>query len=585
MTISTLDQGRVDAGSVEDLRSDGKLITKVGDHPVVVFWHDDRPYAIENRCPHMGFPLHRGTIEAGLLTCHWHNARFDLRSGCTLDLFADDAVAFDTMIDNGRVLVWARHLPDPEVRLQRRLQDGLEDGLDLVIAKAVLGLLAADVAPERLVRNGLEFGAMNRQAGWSAGMTVLVAMANLLPHLRAEDRASALVHGLTFVSAETRGNPPRFPLAPLGAGDVDRDRLVGWYRRFIETRSADAAERVLATALATAPPPQAEAMMMAAITDHVFIDGGHTLDFTNKAMEALMCVGEDAGALLLPTLVTQTARASRAEETSRWRHPDNLAAMLRDTDARLPALVAEGQAAGAGAALDAESLAWRLLDDDPSSVTDALEHALAAGATGEDVGRAVAYAAALRITRFHTQNDFGDWNTVHHAFTTANALHQALRRNTTVELLRGVFQCALRVHLDRFLNVPAARLPEATTGDLRDLDECWRVQGRVDDAGAIVAGYLRGGGRRSEVVAELGHALLEEDAGFHWYQVIEAGVRQASAWPEPSEPSTLILAGVARFLAAHTPTRRRLPTTISIARRLRRGDHLYEDVDSGASAG
>ncbi|MDQ3486079.1 MAG: Rieske 2Fe-2S domain-containing protein, partial [Actinomycetota bacterium] len=278
MPITTESSSRVDAGSVDDLRREGKLVTKVGDHPVVVFWHDDRPYAIEDRCPHLGFPLHRGTVEAGLVTCHWHHARFDLESGCTLDLFADDARAFDSAIEDGRVRVWARPAPDQRKALERRLGDGLEDVLDLVIAKAVLGLLEAGVAPEQIVRTGLEFGAKNRHDGWGAGMTVLVAMANLLPHLRPDDRAAALVHGLTFVSSDTRGQAPRFPLPPLGSGEVDLARLADWYRRFIDTRSPDAAERALATVLATHAPADAEAVMVAAVTDHVFIDEGHTLD-------------------------------------------------------------------------------------------------------------------------------------------------------------------------------------------------------------------------------------------------------------------------------------------------------------------
>jgi hypothetical protein len=41
----------------------------------------------------------------------------------------------------------------------------------------------------------------------------------------------------------------------------------------------------------------------------------------------------------------------------------------------------------------------------------------------------------------------------------------------------------------------------------------------------------------------------------------------------------LILAGVARFLAAQTPTRRELPTVVRIASRLRRGEALYEDTE------
>ncbi len=90
-------------------------------------------------------------------------------------------------------------------------------------------------------------------------------------------------------------------------------------------------------------------------------------------------------------------------------------------------------------------------------------------------------------------------------------------------------------------------------------------------------GFVRGGGDRAQVVAALGHALLAEDPGFHWYQVFEAGVRQAHAWPEGSEESALILAGIARFLAAHTPTRRELPTVVQLATRLRRGEALHTE--------
>ena len=237
-------------GSFEELRKAGRLLTKVGSLPVVVFWDEDRAYAIEDRCPHMGFPLHQGTVECGLVTCHWHHARFDLSSGCTLDPFADDARGFDVAIDGDDVLVDARDTGDPVPHLRRRLEQGLEDGLTLVIAKSVLGLLEAGVAPADIVRVGLDFGTRYRRNGWGAGLTVLVAMANLLPHLDEADRGLALTHGLVFVARDTRNQPPRFALDPLDDG-VDPERLGEWYRRFVETRSSDAAERSLATAIAS----------------------------------------------------------------------------------------------------------------------------------------------------------------------------------------------------------------------------------------------------------------------------------------------------------------------------------------------
>ena len=203
------------AGSLEELQSTGRLLTKVGDLPVVVFWSEDRAWAIEDRCPHMGFPLHQGTVESGLVTCHWHHARFDLVTGCTLDPFADDARGFLVTIDGDDVLVEPRRGDDPVAHLFQRLDDGLEQGLSLVLAKSVLGLLEAGVTADEIVRRGVAFGTRYRDTGWGAGLTVLVAMANVLPSPRrpttARSRSCTAWRSSPATPATT---PPRFPIAP-----------------------------------------------------------------------------------------------------------------------------------------------------------------------------------------------------------------------------------------------------------------------------------------------------------------------------------------------------------------------------------
>jgi nitrite reductase/ring-hydroxylating ferredoxin subunit len=568
----------VKIGSVDELRAKGWLTGKAGSQPVCVFESEGELFALDDRCPHMGFPLHRGTVESGLLTCHWHNARFDLSSGGTLDPWADDVRAYPVAVDDGTITVVVEADQTGRVEhLRRRLEEGLEQGISLVIAKAVLGLLDAGVAVGDIVRVGTAFGTRYREAGWGAGLTVLTAMANVVPHLDPEDRGLALVHGLAFVSRDTRGRAPRFPLLPLG-GALPAERLTTWYRRFIETRSADAAERTLATAIADAGASVAGAMFGAA-TDHVLLDGGHTVDFTNKAFEALDHLGPAAAAEVLPTLVAQTASASRSEEQGSWRYPHDLTALIRAASSDLPDRIARSPGARDFAGVAA--LAWAILSEDPKEVVTSVDEAVDAGATLEELGRAVAYAAALRMARFHTQNDHADWDEVHHAFTYANALHQAIVRTGSPELARGVYHGALRVYLDRFLNIPAARLPSGPVdgpGDLAELDACWDQEGRVDDAGAIVYRYLAGGGDPARAVAALGHALLTEDAEFHWFQTYEAAVRQFHAWPPGSEEGALILVGAARFLAAHTPTRRELSQVVRIATRLRRGEALFEDA-------
>jgi len=129
---------RVRVAQVSELAERGCMTTKVGSRPVCVFYDDGQVFAVEDRCPHMGFPLHRGTVQGGLLTCHWHHARFDLASGGTLDPFADDVTAYPVEIEDGDVYVLAADDADRIVRLFRRLDEGLEQGITLVIAKAVL---------------------------------------------------------------------------------------------------------------------------------------------------------------------------------------------------------------------------------------------------------------------------------------------------------------------------------------------------------------------------------------------------------------------------------------------------------------
>lgn len=571
--------GRAKIGTLEELQARGCLAGKVGSQPVCVFLAGGRAFALDDRCPHMGFPLHRGSVEDGLLTCHWHHARFDLSSGGTLDPFADDVAAHDVELEDGQVYVRLRPVADPAGHHRARLVEGLEQGLTLVIAKSVLGLLDAlgpGAGARAAIAEGVSFGTANRVEGWGAGLTVLTAMGNVLPVLRAPERVLALVHGLAFVSRDTRGHAPRFALAPLDTR-VEHQHLASWYRRFCDTRNADSAERALLTLLAAgAGEEEAAGAMGAAVTDHLFVNGGHTIDFTNKAFEMLGLLGWEHAPQVLPTLVRQTALASRSEETGEWRHPDDLVGLL----ARLPeARPAAGSRSAPGAVDGAgvDALAWAVLGDDPGRIL----HELQQVAAPEELARAVAYAAALRLTRFHVQNDHGDWDVVHHGFTAANALHQMIVRAPTPEMSRGAYQVAMKVFLDRFLNVPAARLPGTLSEgrpDLAELQACWDHEGRVDEAGAIVYGWLRSGGGREAVLATLGACLLAEDSQFHWFQTYEAAVRQSAAWPEGSEQAALILAGTARFLAAHTPTRRELSQVVRIANRLRRGEALYEEL-------
>jgi hypothetical protein len=269
------------------------------------------------------------------------------------------------------------------------------------------------------------------------------------------------------------------------------------------------------------------------------------------------------------------------EESNAWRHPADLISILEQAFEEIEPAREKGRA-GRGSWAGRDALAETVLGEDPAAIAEALLESLRRGSTEEELGGAVAYSAALRIARFHTSNEFRDWDRAHHTFTFANAVHQALRRSPSAELLRGAFDAAMSVYLDRFLNVPASRLPEPTprASDpealLRELPALLDRQQRVEEAGELVAAYLAGGGEAERLVAALGKALLREDRDFHTIQALEAACRQHECLRGTRAASHVLIAA-ARYLAAHAPTARAQGQTYRIAERLHRGERLHED--------
>jgi nitrite reductase/ring-hydroxylating ferredoxin subunit len=584
------------AGSLEELKAKGRIVLHGSHRPILVIYDRGRVFALDNRCPHMGFPLERGSVEDGILTCHWHHARFDLESGCTFDLWADDVPIFPVELRNGQVWVKATFgHADTATHWRQRLGEGLQHDLGLVIAKAVHGQLAADVPWTDIVLQAALFGAQNRD-GWGVGLTILTALANVLPVLPEDDVYLALFHGARRVAVDCDGEAPRRERAPLG-GHPDPATLKRWLRRWTIVRHREAAERTLLTAISAGLPPDvlAEALL-AAETQRVFADTGHSLDFINKAFECLDLIGWEHAAVVLPTVVGQMVAARDADESTAWRQPVDLVALCNKAANQLPELFAIGD--GAPCWSNHAALARELLGDDPVTIIDALRAAIRAGAAPSDLGRSLAYAAALRVARFGNANEHSDWETAHHVFTYANAVHQMLRRIGTAHTdghtaVRAVLHGAMALYLTRYLNVPPARIPgedgEQQLDDLPADVEMIRLalldafdrQRQVDLAARLVARHLKLGHSPQALITTLAHAVLREDAGFHAYQVLEAAVRQFTVWGDTDEGRHILIAA-ARYLAAHSPTERATLQTAEIAHRLMQGGELHQE--EGASS-
>ncbi len=103
----------IDVASQGELAAKGKLVVRHDGRQILVVATETGIYAAANRCPHEGYPLSEGTVSEGtvsegtvsegcVLTCNWHNWKFDLASGETL-VGGDRLPRYKVRLADGRV--------------------------------------------------------------------------------------------------------------------------------------------------------------------------------------------------------------------------------------------------------------------------------------------------------------------------------------------------------------------------------------------------------------------------------------------------------------------------------------------------
>ena len=568
------------AGTIAELKDKGVIVVAGSSRRIAVFADGEDIFAVENNCPHMGFPLDKGSVQNGILTCHWHQARFDLRSGCTFDLWADDVPRHRVEQRGDEIYVD----PDPAETLdldkeQARLMRGVEQNVSLVQAKSILALLERDVPIAEIIRPVVDFAGENLSM-MSEGLVRLTCVARLYPYLAAETAHFALYYAVRQIAQETNNSVPRRDRTPLAAGDHGLATLRSWLTQWVQTRHQDAAERTLLTGIKSLNAHDLATLLFSAATVRMYAAGGHHLEDCNKILELVDILGPDQLRHLLPLATHRMAESRGQEESTNWHHPVQIVEPLRELETRLEDCLAPPRRDDWHAD---DTFAATLLGDDPIEILTMFEAVLADGAPPHLVAREVAFAAATRLARFATSNEVTDWFNPQHTFIYANGIYQATRRSTDPMVVRGIMHGAISVYMDRFLNVPAAQLPSerqrsSPDRSLRQLVDLLDQRANLEDVADTAAAYLAQGDDFTALVDRLTFATVREDLDFHSLQVLEAAVNQCNAWDLEPDRVEVILTGAVRNLAAHCPTRRAGQQTATIARRLHRGERIFEEA-------
>ena len=391
-------------------------------------------------------------------------------------------------------------------------------------------------------------------------------MANLLPVLDARRPARSRSCTASRSSPATPATiRPGSRCAPFDdAGEASTAaRLADWYRRFVETRSADAAERVLATALAASPAARRRRAHD--------VRGRHRPRVHRRRPHHRLHQQGVRGAR--PPRRRRRRRGAARRSCARPRRPRGrrrpARGATRTTSPRSstrpqPAprrrLDAGRHRGTARSTTSVAASAWQLLDDDPE------RGRRRACSTRSPPGPTPSSSAGPSPTPRRCASPASTCRT-----TTATGTRCTTRSPPPTRCTRRSCATPTPELLPRRRARRAARLPRPLPQRARG-PPARRDDRRPRRARRVLGGAGRGRrGRQRSPTASCAAAATRRSSSPRSATRCCArtpsstGTRcsrpasgSSTPWPAGSEEGALILAGVARFLAAHTPTRREL---------------------------
>jgi nitrite reductase/ring-hydroxylating ferredoxin subunit len=392
----------IDIGPLDELAPGKPTLRKSEGRRFVCVRDGAEVHALDDRCPHQGYPLSQGTVRDGVLTCEWHNWKFELGSGACS--FGGEAVRrYPSRVEEGRVhldiaidlaaetrrLVAGLRAALAEDDSARALREGLRLGeLGIGPVPAKLGTL--DAAFEVLARDGAE----RAEYGFDHGLAVLAdlcawAERGWIPVEEAFVVGSHAVAepsirlGRRSLSKQPSG--PRAMLvriADLEAGDPAH------VSECLAVERREDAEARIRSLVGERGPESALPALLPFLTKHIY-DYGHGAIFFSKALE-LSRRFHPAAIELLAASTVQLA----------WATADTKLPPFTATRAGLSRLAAGDHAAPpAHVAWDRAAFEVEVLAGESSAV-DAVVARVEEGCEPRELLRAVAHAAATRLARF-----------------------------------------------------------------------------------------------------------------------------------------------------------------------------------------
>lgn len=319
-----------------ELAQKGKAVVRLGARQVLLVHGERGVFACTNRCPHEGYPLSEGTLTEGcVLTCNWHNWKFNLATGATL-VGGDRLTRFPVRLEDGNV--WLDLAPpDPRERhaeVLAGLVRGLEDQDQQRLVRETARLVRLPADPVDAVRTAILWGAERFEFGMTHAIGGAADWLRLfdLPSSSKDEKLAAIGEILGHIADDARGGG----LFPYPADVQAWDERA--FLSAMEREDEGAAIALLRGAVQAGLSPDDLLGALAAAALAHYAGFGHSLIYVAKTTELVRRLGPTMAEPLLCLLARNLIYARREDLLPEFGDYGVLLAAWGDASPRCPPL-------------------------------------------------------------------------------------------------------------------------------------------------------------------------------------------------------------------------------------------------------
>ena len=515
---------------------------------IALFNVDGKIYATDNQCPHMGYPLTRGTIRNGILTCDWHRRSFDLEGGGCFHVECDDLKVFPVDIRGEEIWI------EPGDMVYRRaeehkqlLREGLLSEDRWTMSKAIALLLKGGVAEEEVMGAILEHVARHipSEHGSEGGEDVsrLINGLRVGSRYEGEDRLIAVTTAACSAAGEAR---QRLEVVPLPE-PVSWEKIERWVRIFSYEGQAGRIERCLYTAYQKGDADKLRPLLFECAVEPNFIDNPQIPLYVSYLSEVVDEFGWDRTADLFFYLGAKFVGHHPADPERYRRDAINLMKEM------LPTI--ENVALERTNKFNEDAFVEALTSVDLQRSFEEVQAVLVDGVKLDRVITSLVLLAADRMANTPVNVDAGWWNLTME-LNLASSLRSAQKMGGSLVAAKGLFHVAWQIFADRWINITSRPLSEPLSeGKLDVANEAEGVNQIIDtieslnvqDVAPQVLGYLNAGYSGERLIKEIGHSVLWDDTGSVVLPTLRTVFEEwKHADGHPAQPQLLV--GLARYV-------------------------------------